>query len=53
MPLVISEIVFRGEVGAPRETQGMTDAERRAERARIVEEAVDEVMRMLRRQGES
>ena len=52
MPLIISEIVFRGEIGAPRDPAPMTDAERRAERARIVEEAVDEVMRALRRREE-
>jgi hypothetical protein len=52
MPLVISEIVIRGEIGAPRAAPAQTEAERRAERARIVEEAVDEVLRALRRREE-
>lgn len=53
MPVVIQEVIVRARVGEPT-TSGRepTDAERREERALLVEETVREVMRLLRREQE-
>lgn len=53
MPVVISELIVRARTGSP-EPAGRepTDTERREERARMVEDAVAEVMRLLHRERE-
>lgn len=53
MPVVITELVVRARAGEPAPTgRQQTDAQRQDERARLVEDTVAEVMRLLRRQQE-
>jgi hypothetical protein len=53
MPVVITELVVRARAGAPEPAaRERTDAERQEERARLIEDTVAEVMRILRRAGE-
>jgi hypothetical protein len=53
MPVVITELVVRARAGAPEPAlRERTAAERQEERARLVEDTVAEVMRILRRAGE-
>jgi len=53
MAVVITELIVRARTGAaePAERE-RTDAERQEERARLVEDTVSEVMRILRRERE-
>lgn len=53
MPVVIRELVVRAQVGEPPpEGRARTEAQRREDRAQLVEEAVREVMRLLREERE-
>lgn len=53
MAVVITELIVRARTGAPEPAEReRTEAERREERARLVEDAVAEVMRLLRRERE-
>lgn len=53
MPVVITELVVRARAGAPEPAgRERTEAERQEERARLIEDAVSEVMRLLRRSQE-
>ena len=53
MPVVITELIVRARAGAtePAEREAPA-AERQEERARLVEDTVAEVMRLLRRRAE-
>lgn len=53
MPVVITELVVRARAGAPEPAEReRSEAERQEERARLVEDTVAEVMRLLRRAQE-
>lgn len=55
MPVSITEIVFQGTVGKPASDKPEAErgaTERQVDRDQIVEDAVAEVMRLLRRQRE-
>lgn len=53
MPVLIQEIVIRATAErVERRDREPGEAERRAERAQVVEDAVAEVMRILRREEE-
>ena len=53
MAIVISEVIVRVRAGEPhRPERERTDSQRREERARLVEDTVAEVMRILRRKAE-
>jgi hypothetical protein len=54
MPVVITELVVRARAGAPEPAgRERSDAERQEERARLIEGAGAEVMRILRREREA
>ena len=53
MSVVITELIVLARVGAPEPAErGGSDAERKQERARLVEDTAAEVMRILRRREE-
>lgn len=53
MAVRITELIVRGEISSPgTKDKEPTQAERREDRARIVEDTVAEVMRLLRRAEE-
>lgn len=53
MAVVITELIVRARAGTPEQAKReTTETERQEERARLVEDTVAEVMRVLRRQGE-
>lgn len=53
MAVRITELIVRANAGTEKkQDQPMTEAERREDRARLVEDTVAEVMRLLRRSRE-
>ena len=53
MPVVIGELIVRARAGEPeREGGARTEAQRREDRAKLVEDTVQEVMRLLRQERE-